>query len=65
MYIINLDRRGIIDFRLNSEYTCEDISYIPFEYKVTATALQAGRLRVRFPMGSVEFFSDLIFLAAL
>jgi hypothetical protein len=29
------------------------------------TVLQAGRSRVRFPMGSLEFFNDLIFLAAL
>ena len=29
------------------------------------TALQAGRSRVRFPMVSLEFFIDIIFLAAL
>jgi len=29
------------------------------------TALQVGRLRVRFPMVSLEFFIDIILLAAL
>ena len=29
------------------------------------TALQVGRLRVRFPMVPVEFFIDIILLAAL
>ena len=31
----------------------------------SGTALQAGRSRVRFPMVSLEFFIDMILLAAL
>jgi len=41
-----------------------EISFL-FTCASWGTALQAGRSRVRFPMVSLEFFIDIVFLAAL